>query len=996
MMSRGRDYSISVKEYPATRRCRGWGPGSHTRGRWWLCAGLLLALVAARAVAADESLLELPVRNSVYRVHKDEYEIVKNLIALGVSMNLSDGRANQMFLPSQPLTVEQLEPIRKLSRLTTISLPWWATDETVEVFTRKGAFGQLKSLGFGYSKISDAGLRNLENLPALECMNVSIPEITDEGVAHVAKVKTLVLLRLNGTALTDEGLRHLAGHKRLHHLELNNTRITDAGLAHLAENTALKTLFLKGTSIDGSGLAHLAGLPRLWFLNLDDTRLDDRGMSNLAEFPNLRRIQVLYLANTKITDAGIASLERLSDLTVLNLSGTEMTDAGLRHLTNHPKIYNLGLGPQVTAEGYKWLEANAKFAYPFRQAVHTKPAQKPRRPEAPARTPPADASGRKGITGLIDALGDPRHGPEGEAAIDKLAAMKAEAARPVLQYIVDRKERGRSWFAAHAGAVLAQIGADAVPIMVEYYGPHHEIKAMRETIHTALTRAEYDLRPFAAELLESPDPALRYLGVDMLQICQTRKKPLTRPLAEKLMELLKDPDAEVRTRTAQIAGYVTVCEAEVAGALVEALVEEEDKSTAWYMVNALGIIGKSHAEGSPVVLTVVDGLASLAADHPEYSTRYEAIDRLGVLGMKAEPAVPVLQSLSDTPNLWLSRRAKEALNAIGFSVKVALRAADVDPWLADVLVGMTSSDSTAYSEAFDELVAKGPGAIDAMLIAARADETDRLPARLAEVLARWETTIVWPKLAPFVRDESPQVRRMIALLWGRRQLARLPEAAGEYLRDEEILVRDATLRSLIWQARQRESQARGQIGALLAEALEDEGWGDSLWSGACYALAECYPDYADAVPVLTRLLRETRLPSSRDGAADSLYRIARQLDEGSRTFDVILTALIEALENEVDEDVQAEIVRALGYLEEKGGKALDALSRAEKSHFAKVSRAAAHAIQSIEKAREKAAQKARGQRDGEAEAQEAPEEPGDEAIEPAEEPPAEEPPEPPE
>jgi len=937
-----------VQERPATHSAHHDGSRAHNPGRRSLGATLLLALLAGVPARADDDLIELHVGNSLYRIHEDEYEIAKSLMALGVGMNFTDGRVNQMFLPTQrPLTPQQLQPIRKLSGVTALSLPWWATDETLAVFTRQGEFTRLKSLGLDHAKITDAGLRNLDNLPALECMNLSTRDITDEGVVHVGKVESLLLLRLNGTAVTDEGLKHLAGLKKLHHLELNDTKITDAGLANLAGNTALQTLYLKGTSIDGRGLRHLAGLARLSNLNLDDTRLDDRGIANLAEFPNLRRIEVLYLANTKITDAGLASLRSLTNLRVLNLCGTEMTDAGLHHLTNHPRIYNLGLGPRVTAEGYKWLEANATFAYPFRQAVYTKPARGPRKPQTPPAAPPV----REGVLGLIDALDKSDFEPATKAAVEKLVAMKTEAAGPILQSIVERKDHSRFHYPLNAGSVLARIGPDAVPIMIDYYARHHEIELMRRTVHDAATRAEYDLLPFAGDLLESSNPGLRYLGVDLLEVHLKDKKPLTQAFAEKLIERLRDPDAEVRTLAARAAGYVTVAEADVARGLVGSLLGEKEGEPARMAAISLVKIAKRHAKGTPVLRIVVDGLARAAADHPEYRVRVDAIERLGTLGIKAEPAAPVLQTLSDTDNVWLSKAAAKALGDMGVSIQRALRAANVDPALEDALLRMASSDSAEFSAAFRELEAKGPTAIDAMLIAARADETGQLPSRLANVMASWDTGVVWPKLSPFVADKSPPVRRMIAFAWRHVGFGGPPEAPGDYLRDEDLGVRHATVHSLIYQAGRSSDKARARIGRFLAQALENEGWGYHLWRSAAHALAECHPDYPDAVPVLTRLLRDARLPSSRGSAADALERIARPLNGKVQTFDTIVTALIEAREKETDEDIQSDIVSALATVADKDPKALAALHLAQKSRFPSVSRAATRAIDRIENPR---------------------------------------------
>ena len=70
----------------------------------------------------------------------------------------------------------------------------------------------------------------------------------------------------------------------------------------------------------------------------------------LAEkLKGLTKLEVLDLANTKITDAGLVHLKGLTKLEGLNLWGTQVTDAGLEHLKGFSNLEEVYLsGTQVT------------------------------------------------------------------------------------------------------------------------------------------------------------------------------------------------------------------------------------------------------------------------------------------------------------------------------------------------------------------------------------------------------------------------------------------------------------------------------------------------------------------------------------------------------------------------------------------------------------------------------------------------------------------------
>jgi hypothetical protein len=99
---------------------------------------------------------------------------------------------------------------------------------------------------------SDAALKNLAELDAIELLDARKTKVTDKGLEPVGTLRKLKVLRLFQTGITDEGLKHLTGLKDMHYLDLEDIKVTDAGLKHLM-GLDLKTLKAKGTKVTAEG-----------------------------------------------------------------------------------------------------------------------------------------------------------------------------------------------------------------------------------------------------------------------------------------------------------------------------------------------------------------------------------------------------------------------------------------------------------------------------------------------------------------------------------------------------------------------------------------------------------------------------------------------------------------------------------------------------------------------------------------------------------------------
>jgi hypothetical protein len=131
-------------------------------------------------------------------------------------------------------------------------------------------------------------------------------------------------------------------------------RGTDLELSHVGRLRRLEILDLRSSDVTDAGLGRLGALTRLRQLYLDDTQVTDAGLHHLEGLTNL---EVLSLNHTRIDGSGLVSLKRMTGLRTLNLSWTRVGDAGLAHLLGHPKLQLLDIsGTDVSDIGLIHLQ----------------------------------------------------------------------------------------------------------------------------------------------------------------------------------------------------------------------------------------------------------------------------------------------------------------------------------------------------------------------------------------------------------------------------------------------------------------------------------------------------------------------------------------------------------------------------------------------------------------------------------------------------------------
>lgn len=243
----------------------------------------------------------------------------------------------------------------------------------------KEAVRELKLPG---SKVTDAGLKSLPDLPALAELDLSGTQITDDGLAPIANCPALETLALSGTKVTGRGLSEVAKNKTIRSLLVNNCSFEVSAFAAIGAMSQLEELSFSQTVVPVDGCKFLGGLKNLRKLNFHLAGVTDQGLAYLTGLTELRSLQLsecpvngqglLAMAKGDSTDkleslslyacplgprAGDA-VKTMKNLRELSIAKTALTDADLavlRPLVNL-RIIHLGNSGAITGEGFSFFK----------------------------------------------------------------------------------------------------------------------------------------------------------------------------------------------------------------------------------------------------------------------------------------------------------------------------------------------------------------------------------------------------------------------------------------------------------------------------------------------------------------------------------------------------------------------------------------------------------------------------------------------------------------
>ncbi len=163
--------------------------------------------------------------------------------------------------------------------------------------------------------------------------------VTDDLVHQISKLPKVTAVEFNmSPGLTEAAIKDIGGMTQLEHLSLNGMPLTDASMTDLAGLTNLNYLRLSGA----------AGIT-------------DAGWATLENF---KKLQTLWVAETKFGDAAIQHLKTLTQLKDMTFYGTPVTDAGAEVLLGLPNLVSVRCGPRMSPTEIAKLHAalpNCRF-----------------------------------------------------------------------------------------------------------------------------------------------------------------------------------------------------------------------------------------------------------------------------------------------------------------------------------------------------------------------------------------------------------------------------------------------------------------------------------------------------------------------------------------------------------------------------------------------------------------------------------------------------------
>ena len=167
--------------------------------------------------------------------------------------------------------------------------------QAIELF-KSGEQGGIIATGLW---LGPEELKHLEELEEIPYLNFNKSTIKDSDMELIAKIPGLMALDLSETRVTNKGLKLLENHPTIRVLWLNCIPVSDEGLKSIVTIPQLGELHLWQTSTTDAGCVLLSKVPSLEVLSLDSTLVTDRGIRALSPLKNLRELKTGGTAVTK-------------------------------------------------------------------------------------------------------------------------------------------------------------------------------------------------------------------------------------------------------------------------------------------------------------------------------------------------------------------------------------------------------------------------------------------------------------------------------------------------------------------------------------------------------------------------------------------------------------------------------------------------------------------------------------------------------------------------
>ncbi len=223
-------------------------------------------------------------------------------------------RLKRLFLKKGQASDDALQSVAQLKDLEVLMI-WDANRLTDEGMKHLAGLSKLQYLHINNGGLGDAALAVFSRLPRLERLSLQGNSFSDDGLKALAGMKQLKALwiGMNHRPITDAGVRHLSGLTALEELDLQRCQVGDAGIAALKNLKHLRVLVLmedtKGNShapTDAS-VEYLLAFTKLQNLTLISPAITEQGVRRLVTLPNLKE---LSLSTHSVSEGLRAELKR--------------------------------------------------------------------------------------------------------------------------------------------------------------------------------------------------------------------------------------------------------------------------------------------------------------------------------------------------------------------------------------------------------------------------------------------------------------------------------------------------------------------------------------------------------------------------------------------------------------------------------------------------------------------------------------------------------------
>lgn len=142
---------------------------------------------------------------------------------------------------------------------------------------------------------------------SIVAVRLPIPDSPQAAISSLSACHRLEHLTLTGP-WGSKDIRGISELKQLKRLSLSYTRnVDDEALAEIGQLKRLEILHLTGTAVTDRGMPHLARLKGLKILSLNYSNVTDQGLVHLA---GLKQLQTLSLRHTNVSGRGVDRLRK--------------------------------------------------------------------------------------------------------------------------------------------------------------------------------------------------------------------------------------------------------------------------------------------------------------------------------------------------------------------------------------------------------------------------------------------------------------------------------------------------------------------------------------------------------------------------------------------------------------------------------------------------------------------------------------------------------------